>query len=283
MKQRVLKLYHKITDQLKSTSISKTPGIKILHRKILGVIERLSNPVETHQWITYEGSHLYINPRDYVSETLYNTGRYEPSVRDKISESLDDGDMALDIGGHIGHHSITMRNFVGESGVVLIFEPHPKNADNIRRTINKNDWENVELFEKGLSNDEGTQVLVENPTNTGGSSIKKKQTTGSEYEVEIVRLSKILSLKNIDCIKLIKIDIEGGEYEVIKDVKDMLGDIEIMILEIHAGILSNNQLNEIYEILSSKGNIKDIDNESALSISSFSDRDSSFNIIWKRE
>jgi FkbM family methyltransferase len=54
-----------------------------------------------------------------------------------------------------------MRNAVGDGSRVILFDPHPKNQELIKKTIQKNAWENVELRSEALSDKESTAVLTE--------------------------------------------------------------------------------------------------------------------------
>ena len=50
-----------------------------------------------------------------------------------------------------------------------------------------------------------------------------------------------------------KIDIEGAEYEVLKDIKDKLHLIDNMFLEYHGSFNQNIQLNELLQMIVASG------------------------------
>ena len=54
-------------------------------------------------------------------------------------------------------------------------------------------------------------------------------------EVEIKSISKFLKSENIDHVKVMKINIEGAEYELINELykSDFLGKIDILLIQFH--------------------------------------------------
>lgn len=282
MKDWVGRRYYAFSDWVRTTPLADVPGVKAVHRVIVSVIDRLVTDAATDpQWISYGGSQLFVDPADHVSEVIYKSGRYEPAVRDSIRRILDNGDIAVDVGGHIGHHTITMRESVGEDGLVLVFEPHPRNSGYIERTIEKNEWGNVEIYEKALSDEADSSILVENPTNTGGSTLKSNEDNG--YTIEIVKFSELFETLGMDTIDLFKIDVEGSEIDIIRDIKQILPAIENIILEIHTKYLSEREKEELFAILSSTGKLQALSGKSIETDEAFREITHGEQILWRNE
>lgn len=234
------------------------------------------------KFVSYNGADVCVNPSDRVGEALYTDGEYEPDVRRAIERILEPGDTAVDIGAHTGHHSATMRQRIGASGELFLFEPHPKNHDRLERTIRKNGWRNVHLSNAALSDECGAGVLVERrgATNTGASSLTRyAPESGPEYEVETVRLSDRLS--EIAGPELIKIDAEGSEAEIIDDIGDRLSRIDHILLEVHVAKLPEKGLSRLYETLSAAGEIETLDGEPIRDIEQMK-RSYRHQIVWAR-
>jgi len=66
---------------------------------------------------------VVIPSRSSTESELYRLGEYEPEVATTISDALFEGDTAIDVGAHVGHHTVSMRRAVGESGDVIALEP----------------------------------------------------------------------------------------------------------------------------------------------------------------
>ena len=56
--------------------------------------------------------------------------------------------------------------------------------------------------------------------------------------------------KKVDFLKL---DIEGAEYKVLKDVAENLNNVDKMFIEYHGSFAQNNELLEILELISNAG------------------------------
>ncbi|MUV88830.1 hypothetical protein GJ629_02095 [Halapricum sp. CBA1109] len=52
-----------------------------------------------------------------------------------------------------------MRRCIGEMGNVVVFEPHSENAEMIRKTIEQNGFDNVELVEAAVDETSGTTTF----------------------------------------------------------------------------------------------------------------------------
>lgn len=219
------------------------------------------------QWIKYNGVELYADTSDFVAQSLSIRGQYEPETTDLIERHLNEGDFAVDIGGHIGHHTTTMRQRVGDDGTVWVFEPNPKNVEYIGKTLSRNGWRNIELFPVALSDTESSdQLLVTNSRNTGSASLsgscseaEEKEMVKDRYTVDTKSLSRLLDERNKEEVDLVKIDVEGAEAGIIADLEGNLHRVETIILEFHTDRLGESQIRETFQILDDQGEITDID------------------------
>lgn len=222
------------------------------------------------KWVEYNGTRLYADTSDHVPKIIAIHGEYEPLTSEKIKNHLDTGDFAIDVGAHIGHHTVTIRQCVGADGRVWAFEPNPKNADYINKTLDRNEWDNVELFSIALSDTESSdQLLLPNSGNTGVAFLPDANTADADtvdsYTVETRQLTSVLNERQINKIDLLKIDVEGGETAIIRDISPHLNDIETIILEFHTQMLNEEDVRDVFEILKSKGEITDL-NDNALEV-----------------
>jgi FkbM family methyltransferase len=256
--------YSDIAAKFANTPLSKMPGILLIHRLILNFLEWKHQLTAGEEWIAYNGAKLYADTSDHVAKGISINGEYEPEVTEKIIQYTNNGDIAVDIGGHIGHHSVTMRQRVGSEGSVWVFEPNPKNAKYISKTIEQNRWDNVELFEIALSDVESSdQILINNSKNTGMAKLNElnnsEMNRDNKFEVKTKKLSNILNENNPGEIDLLKMDIEGGERNVIADLRNDLNNVKTIILELHPQILKEGEVRKIYKTLYNNGELTDLD------------------------
>jgi FkbM family methyltransferase len=160
----------------------------------------------------------------------YIVGR--PSDK-KIAENitLEEGDVALDIGANVGWYTLMMSRKVGESGKVLAVEPNPTNYAILCRNIRDNKLENVIALQVALSDKDGyaRMSMSSNPT-AHSLSYKTPDQTKTEL-VKIMRLDTLVEKQEINKVDFIKIDVEGAEKRLLEGASNTLKIILEMIIE----------------------------------------------------
>jgi len=117
---------------------------------------------------------------------------------------------------------------------VLAFEPFPSNYRNCLENLRLNGIENVELSPRAVTRDGRTLTMAVNPRNSGGASAVKEthRRYGVVGQIPSVRLDEILAKGRIGKCKLLKIDCEGLEYEILYDTAN-LSRMEYLSGEFH--------------------------------------------------
>jgi len=259
--------YLNFVERFSGTVVSDIPGATSVYRSIRDFLIWKHRLTAGEKWIEYNGIKLYADTSDFVAQSLSLRGCYEPETTRLLKRHLNEGDFAVDIGGNIGHHTTTMRQRVGEDGMVWVFEPNEKNAGYIKKTLSQNRWKNVELFPVALSDANSTdQLMITNSRNTGSAVLS--DLCSEEGEDEVVQekhtvgtksLSRLLNERDKKRIDLLKIDVEGAEKNIISDLEDDLHKVETIILEFHSDRLSENQIQKTFQILNAHGEITDTD------------------------
>jgi FkbM family methyltransferase len=161
----------------------------------------------------------------YSPQTLVDS-----SERDFYSEYLRHGMMVFDVGANEGELTILFAKAIG-SGEVHAFEPCRATYDALETHCMAVGLDNVRLHRLALSNKEGTADLhlydaefsgmntfAERPLAKYGSTLKTK---GSEV-VQTSTVDEQSRLANVDFIDLLKVDVEGAEYQVLLGARKML-------------------------------------------------------------
>jgi FkbM family methyltransferase len=124
----------------------------------------------------------------------------------------------LDIGANTGLYSLVFasRNDFHSRKKVFAFEPQKTQAEILRKTVLDNNWQHqFFVHELALSNIDGEAwINNESDVSTGGSLVK----TQGSHSVELVKLTTLdnfCSENKVESIDLIKIDVEGHEYELL--------------------------------------------------------------------
>jgi FkbM family methyltransferase len=150
------------------------------------------------------------------------------------------GATVIDIGAHIGRHAIPLAKKVGMTGFLYAFEPIPV----IRNCLTENLWSsglnNVAVYPFALSSKRGVSEFNYVPNLPEESGLKKRHLYNgvpSEFqkiEVGVFRLDDLIPSRNK--ISFIKIDVEGGELDVLQGASELLESSQpIVAFECGAG------------------------------------------------
>ena len=153
-----------------------------------------------------------------VERALYYYGTYEKGTLDIIGKILKKGDVFVDVGANIGLMSIYAALIVGREGNVFAFEPNPNTKDLLIENMSLNKIKNIKVEGLALSSETKKSKIYDRwDVNRGGASLIKPSNPTQSYDIQETTFSEYFN-SNQD-IKLIKIDVEGFELEVLKGAK----------------------------------------------------------------
>jgi len=166
---------------------------------------------------------------DIVKNHVRSGAEWERELREVITKYAKQGSVALDIGAHIGIHSVTMSRVVGEKGSVYAFEPQPRTYKELRINMALNECKNVFALKLALGNERGTIGLGQPiPGNEGGRYISRKN------PIEYVKIAKLDDFE-LDNVSFIKIDVESFEEETLLGAAETIRrNKPVMYIEIHS-------------------------------------------------
>lgn len=181
---------------------------------------------------------MYLDPSD--SLRLSTNGVFEPYTTEVIKQNISNGDLVMDIGANIGYFTLIMAKGIRENGKVFSFEPEPKNFELLKKNVEINNYSNVILEKKAIGNKTGIAKLYladkkDNIFYSGLHRIFRSDLVSqisNPISINIIKLDDYLQdLKSIKKIRLIKIDVEGAEFDVLKGMSKILdGNKEIKIV-----------------------------------------------------
>lgn len=181
-----------------------------------------------------------------IENVIYQRGVYEYGTIDFIQHSLRVGDVFVDVGANIGFLSLAAAAKVGKSGKVFAFEPMPSTHQLLEENKNLNAFEQLVVVPKALGNEIKKATIYSEHQNRGGASIVN-QRSEKGVEIEVTRLDEFDFGSKIN---MLKIDVEGYEWEVLKGaVNTLKRDKPILILEYSEGRENIGNSNEMIQWL----------------------------------
>lgn len=152
----------------------------------------------------------------------------------------------IDCGANIGLGTLYFKHLYPDSEI-LAFEPDPEVFKILETNIKSHNLTKVNLENKALSAKEGVLDFYSEGSDAGRLNIQI--THGNRIQVQSTKLSKYIT-RHVD---FLKIDIEGSETEVVKDVQEKLPFVERIFIEYHSFIDSEFTLDVILSILKESG------------------------------
>jgi FkbM family methyltransferase len=139
-------------------------------------------------------------------------------------EKLQPGDIFIDCGANVGQETIPA---LKRGAIVYAFEPHPDAFKALRENVGKNN--SAHLYQQGVWDRKTTMKLYlhenhnENAVkwSQGASFVEKKENVDiSKFvEVEVIDLANFIK-KLKHRVRILKIDVEGVEFDILKRLID---------------------------------------------------------------
>ena len=127
----------------------------------------------------------------------------------------------LDIGAHIGKYTLIVAKKLGNNGFVIAVEPEKSAYNFLLKNIKLNNLNNVIPLKLAAYSHDTTLKLYHAPEPRETTIMKDY---GIGYEIVKARaLDNVLKDLGVKDVDLVKIDVEGSEYDVLKGMKEILG------------------------------------------------------------
>lgn len=216
-------------------------------RYLLPIIPGLTEHIHSVK-TRYSPVFYYYSGDTIIGQSLKHYGEYTQNEIDLLNHFINSGTVVYDIGANIGYHTIGLAQ---RSKVVHAFEPNNKNyfllehntfgcTNVVRHNIAVGDEQKVVFVSDFTPNEHGNFgecMIQEDGVDTG-------------QETQCYRLDDYVKQHNIPMPQLIKIDVEGYEWQVINGMKDIIENNLPIIFYEH---LHGEHLPDIHEYLTQRG------------------------------
>ena len=201
--------------------IKSIPGIARLQRWL--VTRFLSDQPFVHTINVGPASGLRFEVSLPLDKAVW-TGIYEPEFITALVEHIKAGDICYDIGGYRGYISGVMA--LAGALKVFVFEPLPANQRAVCRLCELNPKLPINVIAVALGNIDGPALLKVMPDSSMGklanSSFQADATVLGGIPVTVRQIDSLLQNCEIPPPNVVKIDVEGGELDVLSGALEML-------------------------------------------------------------
>jgi len=188
---------------------------------------------------------FYVNPVSNFGMAMLQ-GSYEPEMTDVLRTFLHEGATFIDLGANEGFFSIVASRLVGSRGQVIAVEPQSRLQSVVLKNLEINGCYNVRLIRCIISDQSGVgRLMIAPETNTGSSGLFRatRYWVPSE-QVPSLTLCELLQKTGILTCDLLKMDVEGAEFEIVMSSRELLkrGVIRNLAIEFHDTLLTKRGL-----------------------------------------
>lgn len=153
----------------------------------------------------------------------------------------------IDCGAYIGL-SVYYFKYRFPGAKIVAFEADPDTYAVFRKNMADHQIQQVEAHNLAVWNTE-TELVFYSGNSMSGSVLLDAGNKGTPIKVKTARLRDYLT-QPVDFLKL---DIEGAEVEVLRDIQDKLGQVERIFFEYHSVVGQPQALGELLSILTNAG------------------------------
>ncbi len=204
---------------------------------------------------TVLGCHIEVDPVEdgTVELGLYRYGVYEAGTIRVLRGCIGPADVFVDAGASVGLMSLIASRLVGPQGRVFAFEPQESSFTLLERNVARNLASNVSAFQMGLGSAKGSAPFYLRTGERGGATlVRGPEERDASANVQLIALDDFARESGVDRFRMLKIDVEGWELEVLRGGLGVLGwrNAPIVCIEFsHAHPIAGGDPFDIYQTL----------------------------------
>jgi FkbM family methyltransferase len=178
---------------------------------------------------------MELDPLEWAQMDILRTGCIEPLTSELYGQLLRSGDVYIDIGAHVGFHTLVARYFVGDKGKVIAIDPQPYNCQKILSNWRANNFENLLVYVAAAGNRNEAIILCDQSVTDKtrlSLCLEPVNNQAQRFRVPVIRLDEIVKEQSLEYVRLLKIDVEGYETEVLDGLGNHVNVVENIVIEV---------------------------------------------------
>lgn len=175
--------------------------------------------------------------RQHLGLIARGAKRYEPTYVGILRLLIGEQDTVYDVGANIGFYTVLFSSWVSDKGRVIAFEPDPKNIELLSQNVLTNNCQNVVIRDCALAETKGKRTFsVDRLTgSTGflGSGPTYAETIFGRAQESLLKVKTSTiddEARQWGAPRLIKMDIEGGEFDTLRGGAAVLNDYRPIVV-----------------------------------------------------
>jgi FkbM family methyltransferase len=227
------------------------------------IVKPLLRSGATLQARTGFGARMHLRFPDTIQTYIYFFGVWEPAITAYLMATLAPGDTMIDIGANVGYDTLLAAHCVGPAGRVFAIEASPRMFGLLQENLALNDATCVEAFNTAVCAEAGdVAVFLHDDSNLGGTTIVPAVAARRGAVLEAVvpgrPLTDIVPEEAILSARMIKIDVEGAEFPVVRGFLALLPRLSHrteLLIEVSAEALHDHcsSVEEFFGVFRSAG------------------------------
>jgi FkbM family methyltransferase len=162
----------------------------------------------------------------YIDEMI-RQGRFEKAELNFLRQYLRPGMTVLDLGAHNGFYTLLASKCVFPNGRVFAFEPSPRERRALIQHSRLNRCRNVTIEDVAVGKEAGeADLFVIQGKQTGCNSLRHPASdvppSWIPSRVQVISLDEWINDHLIGSVDFVKVDVEGGELDVLLGAKALL-------------------------------------------------------------
>jgi FkbM family methyltransferase len=177
-----------------------------------------------HTFKLRDGSQFEYPFNSAVGANLF-VGKFEEVEVNWFCQTVQPGDIVLDVGANGGLYTLLASKLVGSNGHVYAFEPGERELNLLRNNISRNNLSNVTVVDKAVSDKKSSSNFVvsqDGAMNSLARNTHMYQEVIDNVVVETISLDDFVEDCGISKVNVVKVDVEGAEHLVLRGMKKLL-------------------------------------------------------------
>ena len=174
-------------------------------------------PIDDYRQYEMDGVGRFFidDPTDMIKQVVVAGDAWERHSLEVFDEQIESGTVVIEVGAHIGTHTIPIARRVGPWGRVYAFEPQRKIYRELHHNLALNGITNVVALRYAVGSGD-TRIIEMNPATPGNEGGTGVGSGGDQAEL------RSLDSFEFEQVSLLKIDVERFENEVLDGAVDTI-------------------------------------------------------------